>query len=161
MSNLSEQVHNFILKQSKIYLQQGKKPPKGVQVMRGKRGGLYYLAQHKKEDGKRKLFIKIRDQEEPYCELIDDSYYVTLPKDNTKLIFAAHELGHIRNPETKNYLEEEKNAWRYGANLLQKFGRWDSHAKKVASEALSTYYTLYYSEKYSKRLAKKFIEEIK
>ena len=43
MNELIDRINSFVQK-SRIYLKQGEKPPKGVQVMRGKRGGMYYEA---------------------------------------------------------------------------------------------------------------------
>ena len=60
MSNLSERINNFIVKQQKVYLQHGEKPPKGVSVLRGKRGGIYYIASRKKAPEKTTLKGKLK-----------------------------------------------------------------------------------------------------
>jgi len=44
MNALAQKIDSFIQKQAKIYLRPGEQPPKGVQVMRGKRGGMFYVA---------------------------------------------------------------------------------------------------------------------
>ena len=57
MDNLSERIDSFIEKQEKVYLLPGEKPPKGAQVQRGPRGGLFYIKypkEFKEIDEKRK-----------------------------------------------------------------------------------------------------------
>ena len=45
MNALAQKIDSFIQKQAKIYLRPGEQPPKGAQVMRGKRGGMFYVPQ--------------------------------------------------------------------------------------------------------------------
>ncbi len=42
MNSLLKQINNFVNKPVKIYLKPGEKPPKGVQMFRGKRGGYFH-----------------------------------------------------------------------------------------------------------------------
>lgn len=41
-TSLIDKIDNFVQKQEKVYLQPGEKPPKGTQVMRGPKGGMFY-----------------------------------------------------------------------------------------------------------------------
>jgi hypothetical protein len=42
--NLIERINDFIQKQHKVYLEPGQKPPKGLHLQRGRRGGSFYVA---------------------------------------------------------------------------------------------------------------------